>query len=397
MKTITPPSWLFVLPWSLDHVGGVNQVVLNLSREAVRDGRYRPIVLVADWAAVLPVWGEHEGITTVRWRLPSPNSGRRGASRLLGAMRFAYFRRAFLRFCRQQQVGVVNCHYLGATAVSMAAALRGLQIPLIVSVHGADVASALAGSAEELGAMRTVLDGCTAVVAPSADFAAQCRDMMQMAHRPAVVYNGLDAQAFRNQGELPASNLPPTLVSIGKFEHKKGQDVLIRAFAALARERPGLGLRLIGARAESLDGLQGLAETLGCAEQVSFHVDLPHRQVAGQLRSAAAFVLPSRAEPFGIVLLEAGALGVPIVASAVGGIPEIITDGDTGLLVPPDNVEALQHAIRQTLDDPGAAACRALRMRARVESEFSWSRAYQQYLDLASRGVPQGTQGVPRG
>ena len=97
------------------------------------------------------------------------------------------------------------------------------------------------------------------------------------------------------------------------------------------------------------------------------------------------FVLPSRSEAFPIVVMEAGALGVPIVATAVGGVPEAIDDGVSGLLVPAESVSDLARALRRFLDDPEAARQMAERLRNRVSSEFTWRAAHDRYLDVIQR------------
>lgn len=111
--------------------------------------------------------------------------------------------------------------------------------------------------------------------------------------------------------------------------------------------------------------------------------NVPHATVIGCLRKAAAFCLPSRIEPFGIAILEAGALRVPVVATRVGGIPEIVTDGITGRLVPADDVAALATALAELLASPQERDRLAENLHRRVRDEFTWQRACRQYLDAA--------------
>ena len=98
------------------------------------------------------------------------------------------------------------------------------------------------------------------------------------------------------------------------------------------------------------------------------------------------FVLPSRQEPFGIVLLEAGLCKLPVVATKVGGIPEIITDGETGWLVPPGDPTALADAMRAALSFTEQSEKVARRLHARVMKQFSWKVAYRKYIEA---GGPQ--------
>jgi starch synthase len=101
------------------------------------------------------------------------------------------------------------------------------------------------------------------------------------------------------------------------------------------------------------------------------------------------FACPSEYEPLGIVNLEAMACGCAVVASAVGGIPEVVADGETGLLVPPGEPEALATAINSVIRDPGLAAALGARGRERAVAEFSWAavaaQTAQLYAELAGR------------
>jgi glycosyltransferase involved in cell wall biosynthesis len=90
-------------------------------------------------------------------------------------------------------------------------------------------------------------------------------------------------------------------------------------------------------------------------------------------------VLPSRKESFGIVLLEAGAFGVPVIASRVGGIPEIIEDGITGLLVPAEDAVALAECMTSVLSSTDFAESMGARLRQHVEANFAWSSALEKY------------------
>lgn len=144
----------------------------------------------------------------------------------------------------------------------------------------------------------------------------------------------------------------PTVIAIGNLRPEKGHDVLLRAIAVVQRSIPGVRLLLVG-DGERRAALEGLAAELGVTSGVEFlgYFD----DVFPLLARADVFAFPSRSEPFGIVALEAMAAGLPIVASDVGGIPEIVRPGVNGLLVPPQDVDALAAALVDVLTDPDAA------------------------------------------
>jgi glycosyltransferase involved in cell wall biosynthesis len=121
---------------------------------------------------------------------------------------------------------------------------------------------------------------------------------------------------------------------------------------------------------------------MGLADRIQFFVDIPHEEMPSYFCRASVFSFPSRQEGFGLVLLEAGAFSLPVVASRVGGIPELIEDSVTGILIEPDDPTALAHALRKLFSEPGAAQQLGDRLHRRVCDDFSWINTLQQYEAL---------------
>ncbi len=142
----------------------------------------------------------------------------------------------------------------------------------------------------------------------------------------------------------------PYLLSPARLTAHKGIDVLLRAFAAIAPHHPRLRLVLAG-EGDLRRELQALTRSLAIHNSVEFAGHLPSAALAARMSHATAIVLPSRSEGLPLALLEAMAHGRPIVASAVGGIPEAIQDGETGLLVAPGDPKPLAHALDHLLTD----------------------------------------------
>lgn len=147
--------------------------------------------------------------------------------------------------------------------------------------------------------------------------------------------------------------------------------MLLRAFMSLSRRWPDLYLVLVGQDVHATQDIRSLVERLGLVERVSMLIDVPRQTVAHFMRSAILFALPTRYEPFGLVFLEAGSHGVPVVATRVGGIPEIIPSPEFGILVEPDDPEGLASAIDSLLREPRAATRMGERLRERVRTVFS--------------------------
>jgi N-acetyl-alpha-D-glucosaminyl L-malate synthase BshA len=161
---------------------------------------------------------------------------------------------------------------------------------------------------------------------------------------------------------------PPLLVHASNFRPLKRVDDLVRVLAAVRREVPAL-LALVGDGPER-PRAEALARELGVADAVRFlGAQLDFRDL---LQQADVFLLPSATEGFGLAALEALACGVPVVASCVGGLPEVVTDGETGFLRPPGDVAAMAAATLRLLQDAPLRARHARAARASVE--LRWRR-----------------------
>jgi glycosyltransferase involved in cell wall biosynthesis len=183
--------------------------------------------------------------------------------------------------------------------------------------------------------------------------------------RTIVIHNGV-APATAEPAELEARR--PIVGEIARLAEVKGQRTLLRACAGL-----DVSVVLVGADLEQGGAYRGLlereADELGMRDRVLF---TGYRADAPSLLCAFdVCALPSTTEGLPIVLLEAMAAGVPVVATPVGGVPELVSDGETGLLVPPGDAEALAAAIGRLLAEPETARRLAANARARVEERFS--------------------------
>jgi glycosyltransferase involved in cell wall biosynthesis len=178
-----------------------------------------------------------------------------------------------------------------------------------------------------------------------------------------VVHNGVAPVEFEPVEPAPDAT---DLLFVGELRALKGVDVLLRAMAALKAGGRPLGATLVGAGPDA-DRFRALAAELGLGDRVRFPGALPARQAFAMGR---LMVVPSRAESLPYIVLEAGAAGLPLIATAVGGMAEIL-GADAGLLVAPGDADALAAAIVRRLDDPAATADAAARLRSRIAAGFS--------------------------
>ena len=197
-----------------------------------------------------------------------------------------------------------------------------------------------------------------------------------------VVPNGVDVAGLMAaaQGPLPA-DLPEGIRVgfVGRLRPVKGCEVFLRAAALLAEQRPDVSFVVAGSGTLGAQ-LRSLASSLGLARRIRFlgYVD----PVAPVQRALDVVVVPSLSEAFGLTAIEALALQLAVVASRVGGLPEIIVDGETGLLVPPGDPQAMAAAVSRLLDDRDLARRMAVAGSKLVEERYTLRRMVDGYLGV---------------
>lgn len=162
-----------------------------------------------------------------------------------------------------------------------------------------------------------------------------------------VVHNGIDITEFKPKHPNPRkASGRPFVFALGRHVFQKGFDVLIRAWGLL--NNPHFDL-VVGGAGSDTEKLSELIADLGLNESVHLVGRLDRGGVVSHLQHACCFILPSRHEPFGIVVLEAMAARTPVIATAVGGVPEFVIDDVNGRLIPSDNVDAMAKALQEVI------------------------------------------------
>jgi alpha-maltose-1-phosphate synthase len=193
--------------------------------------------------------------------------------------------------------------------------------------------------------------------------------------RVVVIHNGIDPERFRRttaRDHLDRLRVtPPYVLFVGRITDQKGIFHLLEAAKSLPA---GVQVVLCAAAPDTPEIEERLRRAVREQPNVLWINEMVKHDVVTQLYShAAVFCCPSVYEPFGLINLEAMACETPVVASAVGGILEVVVDGETGLLVPPAKPEALADALRRVLDDPALARRLGAVGRKRVEAHFAWA------------------------
>jgi len=254
---------------------------------------------------------------------------------------------AFARWCRDIGARLVHTCDLYANIFGLpAAAFAG--VPARIANRREIVTGDK--SPAQLRCQRLAYKAAHVVVANSAAARAQLAREGVPEHKLRVIPNGLD---LRRYAPAPARGAIRRVVMVANLRAEKGHETLIGAIPAIAARHPDATFSFAG-NGPRRDALHTLARALGVETRVRFLGEC--RDVPALLADSDLFVLPSRSEAFPNAVIEAMAAGLPVVASDVGGIPEVVRDGVTGVLVPPDDVPALADAVAGLMDAPRRAA-----------------------------------------
>jgi alpha-maltose-1-phosphate synthase len=269
----------------------------------------------------------------------------------------------------------------------LAAMLYG--IPHVMTMHSLEALRPW--KAEQLGGGYRLSTWCERVSADSAAAVVAVSDGMRAdimtaypeisAERIRVIRNGIDTTEYHPD---PATDVlerydidlrRPYVIFVGRITRQKGVPVLLRAASGLD---PRAQLVLCAGQADTAEleaEVTGLVEGLRASRSGVVWIPemLPKREVIQLLTHATVFAIPSIYEPLGIVNLEAMACGTAVVGSRTGGIPEVVADGETGLLVPPAEPEPLAEALNALIRDPDRATAMGQAGRKRAVAEFGWA------------------------
>lgn len=345
-------------------IGGAQTVLDQLARRLLAAG-HRVVVLAP---APREPWDDRRlGYPVVRHRRPW--SKRFAVRAIVPRLAALHLRHRF---------DVLHCHSSYPHAHVAATMRRLFRLPYVVRPHGEDIlpGEAIRSSARLDRRMRRGLAAADAVIAQGEAMRAVIAAAGARPERIHVITNGVDVAAFAAAEPFPHPR--PYVLGLGSLVPHKGFDLLVRAYAALPPS--GHDLLVAGAGPEAA-ALADLARRLGVAERVRFPGVVTGPRKVSLYRSAAAFVCPSRREPFANVILEAFASGVPVVATDVGGNRELVQGGASGVLCPPESPAALAAALAGLLAAP--ERLEALRVASAAEAaRHDWPAVADRYAAL---------------
>jgi glycosyltransferase involved in cell wall biosynthesis len=286
--------------------------------------------------------------------------------------------RAVWRETVEWQPAVVHAHWWFPSGL-LATAAAVDRTPLVITLHGSDVRLARR-SAWGPWLFRRVVRRGAAVTAVSEWLASEAHALspglaVEVAPMP------VEVALFTPTG---APRQPNRLLFVGRLNAQKGLGDVLEALASC---RQPVELDIVGDGPDR-SKLGERATALGLADRVRWHGELRQRDIVPLYRAATAVVVPSRDEGLGLVAVEALLCETPVIAYRSGGLPDIIRDGETGWLVPPDDRPALASTVDRVIADPAEAALRARAGRARVLERFSPTAAARIYRALYRRVAP---------
>ncbi|HEX5038602.1 MAG TPA: glycosyltransferase family 4 protein, partial [Candidatus Limnocylindria bacterium] len=307
--------------------------------------------------------------------------------------------RDLARWLRREEIDLVHSHMYRAEVVGTRAAVAAAVPVIVATVHSSRVRSP-----SDVAALAELTPSVDRLIVPSESIRRKVVAEGRDAARFAIVPNGVDLSrfatptvcAFRSEFGVPSG--APLLGVVARLEPEKGHRYLIGAMPSILRAAPEARLAVVGEGSEA-SALADLAASLGVGDRVLFTGR--RDDVSALTGDLTVAVLPSLREAQGISILEAMARRVPVVASAVGGIPEVITSGTDGLLVPPGDAAALADAITALLTDDelreriGAAGYRTVVERYSIDAQVRRTElVYDE--ELARAGVLlTSTEGSP--
>ena len=305
-----------------------------------------------------------------------------------------------VQVARAYQLDIIHAHYAIPHAAAaylarqiLSATEDGCTVPRVVTtLHGTDV-TILGADPSYRETVAFCIDQSDAVTAVSASLREDTRLQMRVSSDIVVIPNFLDDRIYRRVSDpmLRARLCPPDqklVTHMSNLRPVKQIDAVVRVFARI-RERVAARLLIVGEGPELARAQQLIAEL-----HLRPHVELAgeSQDVVGLLSVSDLFLLPSLQESFGLSALEAMACGVPVVASHVGGLPEVVIDGVTGFLHPPNDIDAMAASAANILSTPALHARLAAAGERLARERFSADRIVPQYEALyvaASRAAPR--------
>ncbi len=301
----------------------------------------------------------------------------------------------FWTLLNEEKPAVIHVHQYPVYFSDVSSLVCNLRnIPLIIHVHVISDAKSvssgfLSGLYYKTLGLRT-LKSANMIVVPSNDYRAKLYNMHIAAEKLKVIPCGLrlsdvadKTEMFRQQYSCEHSKI---ILAVGRLNYQKGFQYLIKAMPQIIKRVPSAKLVIVG-EGELSAYLKGLAEKIGLTDVVVFTGVIDSSMITSAYSAADIFVLPSIFESFGMTLIEAQAAGKPVIATDVGGVPEVLVNGQTGILVEPKNIEQLEKAVVTLLTNTQLAEEMGAKGRRFVLENFASDKIVNSILEIYQKFV----------
>lgn len=281
---------------------------------------------------------------------------------------------------REMNPDILHAHY--ATSFGFLGALCDHH-PFIISAWGSDIFSFPKKSPFHRGLLDWILDKADYLCSTSHVMAQEMYSHLELSQKIDVIPFGVDVHQFAPPEGTHTEFSRKVIFGVAKYlQPVYGLDLLLKAFAQLDKIDPGKALLKIAGDGPELSRLQLLAARLEITEQVEWLGAMPNAEIARFYQDLDVVVVPSRQESFGVTAVEGSACARPIIASRVGGLPEVVIDSETGIMVEPENVEKLVEAMKFMIDHPEERVRMGQAGREFVLRNYAWEENVTQMEEL---------------
>jgi glycosyltransferase involved in cell wall biosynthesis len=360
-----------VLYWTdffLPHIGGVETFSGDLI-PALQARGHEVTVVTSSHQPGLPAFEQVGSIPVYRFEIWE-------ALRTSDLEKLVSIRRAVSSLKRQLKPDIAHLHF-GAASYMHLQTRAAACTPTLTTVHVVPP-----GSLRRHSLLGSIVHASQAVNAVSA---VGCQRLStafpEVTDRLSFVYYGLGPSGGSPIEVFPPRFEEPVILCLGRLAPQKGFDLALRAFAQVEKAVPKARLMIVGEGVEE-SALKQLASTLGIAGKVDFTGAVPPEEVYAVINKATMMLLPSRFEGLPLVALQAARMQRPIISSAVDGLPELVVDRDSGLVLGDNNERELAQAILSLIQDPQKAIGMGKALARRFEERFGFDQCVSRYERL---------------
>jgi glycosyltransferase involved in cell wall biosynthesis len=359
-------------------IGGVEVVVDRLRHEFIDKG-HNVTILTSKYPKNLKKFEFVNGVNIYRFSF----SIYRGTvwSMLLFLFRVGPNMAKLIYIFLKEKPNIVNVHYVDEHTFYILLLRNLFKFPFIINLHGSDVLKNPINFKNIQNILIKTLEKADHVIANSKHLLNEAKIYYSnLKNKSSIIPNGINLNDFiDNHFSEKCKN--PYIVCIGRLEKEKGHDLLIKAMYNISKRHPRWRLIIIGDGRER-HGLLRLTEELGLGEIITFLGAVENKEALLYIKNSEFLVLPSRSESFGIVLIEAMAYRKAVVATSVGGVPEIVSDGINGFLIEPEDHNSLFEAISKLIQDNQLRKILGEKGFNIIKNSYEWHTIAKKYMSI---------------